>query len=355
MNASSISQSELQNLFIKISKTTSFVERLHFVLNWTGNDFHKISFTGVSWFNETSFFIKADQLASLFGVKTETISASLRHNDFIKQYNPLQNGPRYFWTKPGFTSHGFQSKNQNQSSSTIFKESSLNTNQSPSSNINQFSSSTTHDSVVSTANQSSGSAFPSDSLKSISISTCQNAKECEKKLKTGNPEFDKISNLIFYRSDLLKCDEIIEIFYQKFCPAYIEKSSVENVFNDYFSAENCHLQNKDSDIVINREGLWTFYQHFGPLNSILAKYHLFKNYSCQDTSIKINLSDQNKFLVDSNFLVFNDFNQDVGKSYLKDSEGQSYDSWEKIIQAQNEILEMENPLSISSKYIIYPV
>lgn len=360
MSVNAISQLDLHNLLLKISKTSSFVEKLHFTLNWAGNDFQKIAFTGVSWFNETSFFIKADQLSTLFGVKPETISASLRHNNFIKQYNPFPNGQRYFWTKPGFSMHGFQSKNQShdQNLSTSTNTEMSNSDQILSTVKLNSEESDKQQSSISTSQKSTD--FHSQATNSISetTSTIEKEEENQKRtqLKTGNREFDDISNIIFSNSELLNEDEISDIFYEKFCPIYIEKSSVEKVFKDYFNTENCHLQieSEDSELVLNREEFWRFYQHFGPLNSILSKYDLLKKYLFQNSSCKISINDKNKFLVDDKFLIFNDFKQSAGKLFLKDENGHSYDSWDKIIESQNKLHETSSQLN-SSNFIIYPI
>lgn len=359
MNGNSISKLDLQNLLIKINKTSSFVEKLHFTLNWTGNDYQKIAFTGVSWFNETSFFIKADQLASLFGVKPETIGASLRHNNFLKQYNPFPNGQKYFWTKPGFSVHSFQLKNQNLSNTTSNTDLS-NSNQSSSI---EFNSSESDKQSISTSSDlpSTSTLFASTASSTeepILISGKNDENQQKNQFKSGNKEFDKILNIFFSSSDSLNTNEINEIFYQNFCPNYIERFRVEEVFNDYFSLENCHFQteNPDSELVINREEFWKFYQHFGPLNSILAKYNLYKNYSSQENSKPIIIGDKNIFLVNGIF-IYNNMKQNAGELFLKDENGHSYDSWEKIIEAQ--IIPHEEgdqpPPPTLQKYMLYPI
>lgn len=318
MNGNPVAPSELQNLIAQINKASSFVEKIYIALCWSGNNIQRISITGVSWKNESSFFINFEKLAPLFNVKPDTIRSSLRNNFFIKQYNPESNGPRFVWSKPGLSVHGFESKDQNANSSepTIKK---------------------TFDAEASTVNNTL-----------LGIKSKNAVTQIKLPLKTGNNEFDNITNLIFTNSDCLKRSEIIEIFYQKLCPNYIEKFAVKNVFCDYFNIKNFR-NNKDvdlnngmnDDLYIDRDEFWLFYQHFGPLNSILAKYNLYKNFSIQNNQdgngkSQIVLGEKNKFLVKNKFLIFNDYTINAGKLFLKSENGYFCDSWEKVEQIDSD-------------------
>ena len=97
----------------------------------------------------------------------------------------------------------------------------------------------------------------------------------------------------------------------------------------------------NDDLYIDRDEFWLFYQHFGPLNSILAKYNLYKNFSIQNNQdgngkSQIVLGEKNKFLVKNKFLIFNDYTINAGKLFLKSENGYFCDSWEKVEQIDSD-------------------
>ena len=132
--------------------------------------------------------------------------------------------------------------------------------------------------------------------------------------KTGNEEFDDLLAKLFGASSELNREEFINNFYCKICPKYIRKDDLCSILQDFFKSEFVDFQQ-----------VWAFYQHFGPLNSLLAKYNNYK--SCFND---ITLSDKNKFIYKKKMIIFNKVKVEFGRPYLIDEFDHLYDSWEMV-------------------------
>ncbi|OHS93439.1 hypothetical protein TRFO_40294 [Tritrichomonas foetus] len=268
-----------------LNKSSSFLEKLHKLLNWSGNNQQRIAFSGVSWISENSFIINADRLSQLLIVKPDTIFSTLRNHGFTRQVSP--NNLQKIFFRNGFTINGISIETPVKAKNASNKEES---------DINKG-----------------------------------------KMYKTGIIEFDDLISKLFMSFDVISKNDLIKEFYSQFCPNFVKFENMEWIFSDYFQND-----------VIEFEEFFTFYQHFGPLKSILAKYSLYKKATSNPTvnipqihTQKIHIGEKNKFLLNNKYLIYNDYKADIGKSFLQTENKMAFYSWENIFECLPSIKDVQ--------------
>lgn len=343
MNQTQVSQDDIANLILEIKQTSSFSNKILAVLNWSKNNMARTLFCGSTWFNETSFFLSHTQVASLFGVKPDTLLSALKKHGFVKSFSPVPSIQKFIWSKPGFTMEGDssnqQSNNEPKADNTTISHC-----------ADTVSSKISTETVCDMSIETNLNETPTDSN---SIHSDDN-DSIHQPLKFDNDEFNQIIKKIF-TSDNIKCLNLISLFHKHFCPLYIDINFVEQTFKDYFYL---NIEQTD-DICIDKESFWVFYQHFGPLNSLFAKYSLFKEFESKvnesGTNIVIDRSKSNAFLYSNRFLIFNDFKKDIGTFYLSDESERLYNSWNKIPEQLDKIPENIVITPLPRVYNRYPI
>jgi hypothetical protein len=131
----------------------------------------------------------------------------------------------------------------------------------------------------------------------------------------ANTEFSELLRIVFHDSDAIG---LRDFEFQLFacCPPLFDQTSKIAFF--------------DTD-PITREDFARFYSHFGPGNSLMAKYCQFRDATSVFPSLRLGENNSFHFLSDAKpILIYNNPIKEIGQFFLYGSKGLSVNSWSHI-------------------------